>query len=79
MAIKLADTAQPMADFPGMMAEHIEFADGERLQQKLDNGTLGGGGASYTELSQAEYNALTDDEKLSGKNREKGLYIPIGL
>ena len=43
MAIKLADTLAPMADFPAAMAEHIEFSDGENLQEKLDNGSLGGG------------------------------------
>jgi hypothetical protein len=42
--IKLADTLAPMADFPAAMAEHIEFDDGESLQQKLDDGSLGGGG-----------------------------------
>ena len=67
MAIKLADTLVPMADFPAVMAEHTEFADGESLQKKLDSGTLGGGGASYKQLSQAEYDALTDDEKMNGK------------
>lgn len=67
MAIKLADTLTPMADFPAVMAEHTEFADGESLQEKLDNGSLGGGGASYKQLSQAEYDALTDDEKMDGR------------
>jgi hypothetical protein len=46
MSIKLADTLAPMADFPAAMAEHIEFDDGENLQQKLDDGSLGGGGGS---------------------------------
>ena len=67
MGVRLPDTAGPMGDFPGMMAEHIAFADGERLQEKLDNGGLGGSGASYTQLSQAEYDALTEDEKMNGK------------
>ena len=67
MAIKLADTLAPMADFPAAMAEHVGFADGDTLQEKLDNGALGGGGASYTQLSQAEYDALTEDEKMNGK------------
>ena len=68
MALKFPDTAVPMGDFPAAMAEHIEFADGERLQEKLDNGTLGsGGGASYVQLSQAEYDALSEDEKVNGK------------
>ena len=66
MAIKLADTLAPMADFPAAMAEHVGFADGDTLQEKLDNGALGGG-ASYTQLSQAEYDALSDDEKMNGK------------
>lgn len=51
MAIKLADTLAPMADFPAAMAEHIEFDDGENLQQKLDDGTLGGGSINYYEAS----------------------------
>lgn len=70
MAIRLADRLEPMGDFMAANAEHIGFPDGESLQEKYDNGELGGGGgASYTELSQAEYDALTDDEKLDGKER----------
>ena len=67
MAIKLADTLAPMGDFDVAEAQHIGFADGENLQEKYDNGQLGGGGASYTQLSQEEYDALSDDEKLNGK------------
>ena len=67
MAIKLADTLAPMADFPAAMAEHIEFDDDETLQEKFDNGSLGGGGAGYKQLSQAEYDALTEEEKMNGK------------
>ena len=67
MSIKLADTLAPMADFPVAMAEHIEFSDGENLQKKLDDGSLGGsGGATYTELSQEEYDTLSDEERLNG-------------
>lgn len=44
MAIKLADTLAPMADFPAAMAEHIAFADGKTLQEKVDNGDFAGGG-----------------------------------
>lgn len=48
MAVRMADTAEPMGDFPIAKAKHIEFEDGEKLQEKLDNGTLGsGGGAPY--------------------------------
>ena len=67
MAIKLADTLAPMADFPAVMAEHTAFEDGETLQEKYETGQLGGGGASYTQLSQAEYDALSDDEKMDGR------------
>ena len=67
MAVRLPDTAEPMGNFAGMMAKHIECEDGERLQDKIDNGSLGGGGTGYTQLSQAEYDALSDDEKMNGK------------
>ena len=65
--IKLADTLAPMADFPAVMAEHTAFEDGETLQEKYETGQLGGGGGGYTQLSQAEYDALTDDEKMDGR------------
>ena len=48
MAIKLADTLAPMADFPAAYAKDIEFDDGKNLQEKLNNGELGGGGTSIT-------------------------------
>ena len=67
MAIKLADTLAPMANFPAVMAEHTAFEDGETLQEKYETGQLAGGGASYIELSQAEYDALTEDEKMNGR------------
>jgi hypothetical protein len=67
MAIKLADTLAPMSDFPAAMAEHIAFDDGDTLQEKLDTGSLGGSGAGYKQLSQAEYDDLTDDEKMDGR------------
>ena len=56
--IKLADTLAPMADFPAAMAEHIEFADGENLQQKLDDGSLGGSGTIDSELNINSTNAI---------------------
>lgn len=46
MAVRMADTAEPMGDFPIAKAKHIEFEDGEKLQEKLDNGTLGSGGGT---------------------------------
>ena len=46
--IKLADTLAPLADFPAAYAKDIEFDDGKNLQEKLNNGELGGGGTSIT-------------------------------
>ena len=48
MSIKLADTLAPLADFPAAYAKDIEFDDGKNLQEKLNNGELGGGGTSIT-------------------------------
>ena len=48
MAIKLADTLAPMADFPAVEAKDVAFNDNKSLQEKLDNGELGGGGTSIT-------------------------------
>ena len=48
MAIKLADTLAPMADFPAVEAKDVAFNDNKTLQEKYDNGELGGGGTSIT-------------------------------
>ena len=48
MAIKLADTLVPMADFPAVEAKDVAFNDNKSLQEKYDNGELGGGGTSIT-------------------------------
>lgn len=48
MAIRLADTLECMSDFPAAYAKDIEFDDGKNLQEKLNNGELGGGGGSGT-------------------------------
>jgi len=68
MSIKLVDTLESMGNFPVANADGIQFTDGESLQKKLDDGTLGSGnvGASYIELSQEEYDALSDEEKVNG-------------
>ena len=50
MALKLPDSAVPMGDFPVAKAVDIDFDDGENLQEKLDNGTLGGGGNTTDEV-----------------------------
>ena len=44
--IKLADTIVPLSDFPAAYAKDIEFDDGNNLQEKLNNGNLGGGGTA---------------------------------
>lgn len=66
MALKFPDTAVPMGDFPAAMAEHIDFSDGKSLQEKYDLGELGGEGGGHVELTQAEYDALSEEEKLNG-------------
>ena len=68
MSIKLVDTLESMGNFPVANADGIQFTDGESLQKKLDDGSLGGGGAtaeSYIELSEEEYLALSDEERAS--------------
>ena len=63
--IKLADTLAPLADFPAAYAKDIEFDDGKNLQEKFDNKELGGGDSSIT-LTQQEYEALSEEQKLDG-------------
>ena len=52
--IKLADTLAPMADFPAAMAENISFNDNKSLQEKYDNGELGGGSDSGETVKKIE-------------------------
>ena len=47
--IKLADTLAPMADFPAVEAKDVAFNDNKSLQEKYDNGELGGGTGSGEE------------------------------
>ena len=79
MAIKLADTLAPMADFPAVEAKDVAFNDNKSLQEKYDNGELGGGGTSVTvdtEMSDTSTNPVqnkvikkyVDDKILSGGN-----------
>lgn len=58
--IKLADTLAPMADFPAAYAKDIEFDDGKNLQEKLNNGELGGGGGGSTGEDQIVFSKLAD-------------------
>lgn len=66
MAISLVDTAVPMNDtgYPVARAKHIWFDDNATLQDKLDNKELGGDNS--TVLTQQEYEALTEEQKLDG-------------
>ena len=62
MALKLPDSAVPMGDFPVAKAVDIDFNDGENLQDKFDNGDLGGG-SSFS----GSYNDLTDKPTIPTK------------
>ena len=70
MAIKLVDELQAMGNFPIAHAEGINLVkeDGteDNLQNLFNNGELGGGGDSSITLTQAEYEALPEEEKLNG-------------
>jgi len=63
--IKLADTLKAMSDFPVALADSIYFDDDSSLQEKFDNKELGGGDSSVT-LTQEDYEALSEEEKLNG-------------
>ena len=77
--IKLADTLAPLADFPAAYAKDIEFDDGKNLQEKLNNGELGGGGGSGTNGKSAYEIAVdngfvgTETEWLESLNGEQGV------
>lgn len=80
--IKLADTLAPLADFPAAYAKDIEFDDGKNLQEKLNNGELGGGGGSGT-AGKSAYEIAIDNgfvgtetewlESLKGADGENGI------
>ena len=63
MALKLPDSAVPMGDFPVAKAVDIDFNDGENLQEKLDNGTLGGGGNTNEVVKKTD---ITDTIDING-------------
>ena len=76
--IKLADTLAPLADFPAAYAKDIEFDDGKNLQEKLNNGELGGGGGPGTAGKSAYEIAVdngfvgTETEWLESLNGKQG-------
>lgn len=77
--IKLADTLAPLADFPAAYAKDIEFDDGKNLQEKLNNGELGGGSGT---AGKSAYEIAVDNgfvgtetewlESLKGSDGDKG-------
>ena len=84
MAIRLADTLAPMADFPAVEAKDVAFNDNKSLQEKYDNGELGGGGGSGT-AGKSAYEIAVDNgfvgtetewlESLKGEQGEPGRSI----
>ena len=72
MAVKLADTLAPMGEFPIANAKDIDFDDGESLQEKLDNGTLGGEGGGST-ADAVEY----INDTISSTNVEEALNVLV--
>ena len=77
--IKLADTLVPMADFPAVEAKDVEFSDNKTLQEKYDNGELGGGSGT---AGKSAYEIAVDNgfigtetewlESLKGSDGDKG-------
>ena len=76
MAIKLADTLAPMADFPAVEAKDVAFSDNKTLQEKYDNGELGGGsgtaGKSAYEIAVDNGFVGTETEWLKSLKGEQG-------
>ena len=76
MAIKLADTLAPMADFPAVEAKDVAFNDNKTLQEKVDNGELGGGsgtaGKSAYEIAVDNGFVGTETEWLESLKGEQG-------
>lgn len=64
----MADTCKPLGQFPVAEAEDIDFADGESLQKKLDDGSLGGGSGSWVgtreEFENLDKNLLEDGQEV---------------
>ena len=83
MALKLPDSAVPMGDFPVAKAVDIDFNDGENLQEKLDNGKLGGGGNTTdlteinTKLTQLETKTASSILRFPFWNGSTDVYLKI--
>lgn len=73
MAIKLADTLAPMADFPAVEAKDVAFNDNKSLQEKYDNGELGDSGSG--EITDKEFVKKTEIDNSGVKNTELILLV----
>lgn len=87
MAIKLADTLSPMADFPAVMAKdtNIVKPDGteKSLQKMFEDGELGGGGSGLP-LPESKNKLLITEEDEEGnldwvQVDKDSLSIPVNL
>lgn len=76
MAIKLADTLAPMADFPAAMAEHIQFSDNESLQTKFDNGSLGSGSGGSGEENAIDSISVNGTPLTPDGNKNVDITVP---
>ena len=76
MAIKLADTLAPMADFPAAMAEHIQFSDNESLQTKFDNGSLGSGSGGSGEENAIDSISVNGTPLTPDENKNVDITVP---
>lgn len=70
MAVKVYDTISPASDsFPALMAEHVNLVreDGttDSIQNLYNNKELGAGGDNSQTLTEAEFLALPEEDKLN--------------
>lgn len=81
MAIKLADTLEPLANFPAALAKDIQFDDKENLQDKFNSGTFGGNKVSLADVEPTYKGSLGElvFNTKQGKNECVGwIYTPFG-
>ena len=76
MAIKLADTLAPMADFPAVEAKDVAFNDNKSLQEKYDNGELGGGGGGSGEENTIESISVNGSALTPDSNKNVDITVP---
>lgn len=76
MAIKLADTLVPMADFPAVDAKDVAFSDNKTLQEKYDNGELGGGGSGSGEENKIDSISINGSPITPDENKNVDITVP---